>query len=175
MGKVKINSGLAIILLVACLFSDWQTFLLFGLLMLIFCEIDENVKKTVVTVATFKIGISIVSVGWGIIYDLINVGVDGYDAIISLVGKEMDFDTINFLNNFRTLATNVLSIVNGVVSALITLTKLAFVITILTGKKRNENFISKRINNYVSKAVNYVNNINLNNQPNQQTMQQNIQ
>jgi len=171
MGKVKINGGLAIILLIASLFSNWQTFLIFVILMLIFCEIDEKIKNTIITITTFKIGVSIVSVGWGIIYDLIHAGLNCFDTLINLLTElEADPEFILTITKIGTIGDNVLGILSDIIYALITLTELAFAITILTGKKRNENFISKKINEYVGKAVNYVNNINLNdqmqNQPN---------
>ena len=44
MNKVKISSGLASVLLLACLFAGWQTMLLVALLMFVFCEVEDKVN-----------------------------------------------------------------------------------------------------------------------------------
>ena len=48
MNKLKINNGLAAIILLASLFAGWQTLLLAVILMLIFCEVNDKVRNLMV-------------------------------------------------------------------------------------------------------------------------------
>lgn len=74
MSKLKINSWLASVILLGCLFSGWATFLTVVVLMLIFCEISVSVKQVLVRVITFYFGITLLSMAWGLIVDGVNLG-----------------------------------------------------------------------------------------------------
>ena len=50
MSKLKIKSGLIGILLLAGLFAGWEALLIITVLILLFCEINENIKKVIISV-----------------------------------------------------------------------------------------------------------------------------
>ena len=61
MNKLKINNGLAAIILLASLFAGWQTLLLAVILMLIFCEVNDKVRNLMVNVIAFLVGLTLIS------------------------------------------------------------------------------------------------------------------
>ena len=73
MGKLKINSGLISLILVACLFMGWTTMLTVAALILIFCEIDDKVKNVFVRVLSFLIAITLFNLLWDLITGAINL------------------------------------------------------------------------------------------------------
>jgi len=165
MSKVKLNSGLAAIILLASLFSGWQTLLIVTALMFIFCDIDDKVKNVAIKVITFYVGLYLVSLCW----DLIN---DGVDFIISAVGNlvstincYLDYDKLIDISKLNTYLFNpisyIMKILDGAVSWLIIFAKVTFIICVLSNKQMKENVIVKKINEFVTKAVNYVQSFNI--------------
>ncbi|HAB67068.1 MAG TPA: hypothetical protein DCE23_06850 [Firmicutes bacterium] len=154
--KLKINTGLASIILVASLFAGWQTMLIVTILMFLFCEVDERVKQVATSVITFYVGYTIVSTGWTIIMnvaDLIVSTINNFVAYIVKTFELYDFD----ISILMTPLGIIIKLLDNGVSILLSIVKLGFVIGILTGKPSSSNPLSSKINEYVNKAINYVN------------------
>jgi len=164
MSKIKINTGLASIILVAGLFSGWSTLLLVSVLMLLFCEMDEKVKDVMVKVITFLVAITLISLGWTVLTEGVNLIFSTITRFVGIINSYLDFtkqiSLIKFNNYFATPLTSLITIAGSILSFLITASKFIFIFVILTNKKFKENFISKKLNLVVNKVVEYVNNLN---------------
>lgn len=159
MNKVKINTGLASIMIVASIFAGWQALLLVVLLMLLFCEVDEKVKNVAVRVITFYVGYYIVYLGWDVIVSCANLVVRSISSFVTTFNSYVDPVDYLIATKFTAPISLVIDIANGVVSIMFTLVKIGFVISVLTGKPGSQNALVNKINSYVSKAVNYVNGV----------------
>jgi len=168
MTKLKINPGLACGLLVGSFLVGGSSLFLVTLLLFIFCEVTDSTKDTAVRVITFFIGITIVSLGWSLIVDGIDVLVDFIKWVISSLNSFRDYDNQIDANKWINIITGLVSVVNSLIILLIALSKLVFAVSVITGKKGSENFVSKKINEYVNKALVYVNNIGTTNNTQQQ-------
>lgn len=154
--KLKINTGLASIILVASLFAGWQTMLLVTILMFLFCEVDERVKQVATSVITFYVGYTIVSTGWTIIMNVADLVVSTINNFVAYIVKTFelyDFD----ISILMTPIGIIIKVLDNGVSILLSIVKLGFVIGVLTGKPSSSNPLSSKINEYVNKAINYVN------------------
>lgn len=159
--KIKINSGLASIILLACVFSGWETLLIVTVLILLFCETDKNIKDIATKVISFYAALFLITWGW----DLINQGITL--IINSLVTVIKVFNTyfgskilinINAIQKyFSNPVTKILGIANDTVKYLLFFAKFSFVIAVLANKELKENIIVKKINDYVTKIVNFIN------------------
>ncbi len=175
MNRVKINYGLASLALVASLFGGWEAMLIVCILLLLFCEIDEKTKSVMTRVITFAIALSLVSLGWSIIYKGIDVVKDGISAIVDI--KNTYAEPLDYISasKFTTPLREILSVADSIVSLLIILAKFFFVISLLTNREEKKSPLSKHIGKFVSQAINFVNNINVSYQQPMQTMQQPVQ
>ena len=164
MSKIKLNTGLASIILVACLFSGWSTLLLVSVLMLLLCEIDEKVKTVMTRVISFFIAITLISLGWAILSDGVDLIFSIITKFVGIINSYLDFtkqiSLFKFNNYFMTPLTSLISIIGSIISFLITASKFIFIFVILTNKKFKENFISKKVNLVVNKVNEYINNMN---------------
>ena len=164
MSKMKINTGLASIILVASLFAGWQTVLLIAILMLLFCEINENVKSVMTKVLSFLVAITLISLGWSILSDGVDLIFSIITRFVGIINSYLDFTKqisfIKFNNYFATPLTSLISIVGSIISFLITASKFIFIFVILTNKKFKENFISKKVNLVINKVTDYINDLN---------------
>lgn len=182
MSRIKINPGLACIILIACLFAGWATMLTVAVLMLIFCEVDENTKGLATTVLAFYIGLTLVSMGWGLIYDAIDLVIDAITKLIATINSYLEYDSVIDITKLQsylfTPVSNLADIADMIVAYLLVFVKFGFIISLVSGKAAKDNFIAKKINEYVSKVVNYVNSLNFvnNGQPQQpqQTYNQDV-
>lgn len=162
MNKVKIKTGLASIIVVACLFGGWQTMLLIPLLILIFCEIDDKVKDIMVKVIAFSIGVAIVRLGWNVIYSSGNLLTSALTEIISSTATNLKLFSIYKVNSFVVSPiSKVLSYADRIVGILLSVTELFYVLSILTNKPAKSNPISKFVNKQVTKVINYMNGLDL--------------
>lgn len=165
MGKVKVNSGLASIIVLASLFSGWQTLLIVVALLLLFCDIDDKVKGTIVKVVSFYAAIALVSLGWGLITDLVDLVIDSLNKLIGVVNGYLDYSnridisklTLYVLNPINSLV----DIADGIISYLLVFAKFAFIIATLGNKQVKENPVVKKINEFVAKVVTYINNMDM--------------
>lgn len=188
MNRVKISSGLAAIVLLASLFSGWSTLLTVTVLILLFCELDEKIKSIMVRVITFYVGLTIFDLAWGLIVDGINLIPSTIEQLVTVINSYLSkpIDILKLEVYLLNPATSLVGIADGIINYLIIFAKFAFIVCILGNKAMKENFVVKKINEYVNKAVNYINSfeINANNmqqqtayvqgQPNVQMPQQNV-
>ncbi len=156
MNRVKVNTGLASIILVASIFAGWQGMLLAMLLLFAFCDVDDAVKNVAVTVITFYVGYTIVSVGWDIIVAVINAIVNVVEGFAKTFNTYVD--PVDYISVIKlvTPVDYIVGILDDIVSIMLTIAKITFVIAILTGKPAKKNALSEKIQEYVNKAINYV-------------------
>lgn len=154
--KIKLNPGLASIVLVAAFLIGWQFLITAIVFMFAFCEIDESTKNVAVKVVTFLVGLTVVSIGWNILVDGVGVLIDGVNLVLQFINQFLDpVDAIEITNIESTIRT-VVSFADKVVDLLIRVAEVAFVVAMLTGKPGKENFVTKKINEYVNSALNFV-------------------
>ena len=162
MSKVKLNPGLGAVILLACLFSGWQTLLIVSVLMLLFCEMDEKVRSMMTRVISFFVVITLISMGWAVITDVFDLLFSTIEKFVSILNCYSDNPAtlIKFNRYFVTPIETLLSLVGGIVSFGVTVSKFLFIIYVLVDKKANDNFISKKINMLISKVVNFIHPVN---------------
>lgn len=162
MTRVKVNPGLAAVMVVASMFAGWQTLLIVSVLLLLFCELEEKVKTIMVRVITFTAGLALFTMCWNLIVDGVGVGTKSlssvFDFINSFLSIENKIDTSSLQSHLINPINIVIGVADNIVSFLITLVKFGFIVMVLTGKQAKKNFVSDKINGYVTKFVNYVNN-----------------
>lgn len=161
MNRIKINNGLAAAIILLSMFAGWGTLLLVTVLMLIFCETDDKFKGIAIRVIAFMAGLALVGYAWDIIYEGIRLVISGIRTLITTLNYYLD-DPISILKLEQYLinpVNGILTFLNSVVAYLLMLAKFGFVVATLSGKAVKENIVIKKINEYVSKVVNYVSNI----------------
>lgn len=160
MNKIKLNAGLASVILVACLFAGWSTLLTVAVLMFLFCDLDDRVKGVATKVIAFYIGYTLLSQAWGFIYD-------GIGLLLSELSNIVRF--INDLFNASLDLTKIYDILNpiydlcGIADRIfvffLAVIKFMFIVNVFSNKPMKENIIVKYINNFVAKVVTYINSI----------------
>ena len=167
MSKIKINPGLAGIVLLACLFAGWQTLLLVVLFMLLFCEVDDKLKSIIVKVITFFAAYTLVSTAWDLIIGGVNLVIGTINDLLSLINSFLDItDQIDFTpltQYFLNPVAKLVGMADNIVSFIFLIIKFTFIIATIQNKPTKENFVSKKINEFVTKIVNYINGIDLGN------------
>lgn len=155
MSKLKIKPGLIGVLLLAGLFAGWEALLIVAVLILLFCEINENIKKIMVSVISFFIGITLVSLLWQIISDGIGVVIYAFNQFIEFLNYYLTstIDVSKLTNYVFSPIQNVISTLDEVIAYLLIIAKFCFVIGTLAKKTINIPVISK----YVNKVLNYIN------------------
>lgn len=155
MSKLKIKSGLIGILLLSGLFAGWQTLLIISVLILLFCEINEDIKKIIVCVISFFIGLTLLDLLWQIIVDGINLIIFIFNQFIDFLNYYLTIpiSTINLNKYFIDPLQNVIKTLNEIVNYVFLIFKFVFVLCTLSKKNINIPVVSK----YVSKVVNYIN------------------
>lgn len=154
--KIKLSSGLASLILVATLFAGWQVVLLVMLLMFLFCEVEENVKNVASKVLTFYVGFTLVSMAWELIISGINLVFGSLDQIVAIINVYRDPLDLITLAKFTTPFVTVIAVVDSIFNYLLTFVKFGFIISLLTGKAIHNNPVSSKINEYMTKAINYI-------------------
>lgn len=169
MSKIKLNPGLAAVILLACLFSGWATLLTVTVLMLLFCEVDDKVKSVAVKVIAFYAGITLVSMAWGLIYDGIDLVIGSIDKLVATINCYLEYPNLIDLSKLNaylfTPIKNLAGIANSVIGYMLVFAKFGFIIATLANKAVKENFIVKKINDFVAKIVNYINTLDVPVQP----------
>lgn len=161
MERIKIKNGLAAAIILLSMFAGWQTLLIVTVLMLIFCDTDDKFKGIAVRVIAFMAGLALVSLAWEVLYKGIDLGIDGLNTLIGTLNSYLD-DPIDITKLTRYLiypATGILDWLNSAVNYLILLAKFGFIVATLSGRAVKENIIVKKVNEYVSKVVSYISNI----------------
>ena len=169
MSKLKINNGLAAVILLASLFAGWQTLLLVVILMLIFGELDDKVKNLMVGVLTFFAGITLVSVAWTLISAGINLVFKAIESVIAILNSYLSLDhqisLLGFQAKFVSPIKTILSFMDSGIDYLILFTKFAFIISTLTGRTMKENPFNKKVSEFVQKVLNFNNSFEQQNAP----------
>lgn len=155
--KIKLNTGLASIILVASLFAGWQTLLLVTVLMFLLCDVEDRVKQVATSVITFYVGYYIVLVGWDIICAVFNAILGAITGLMQTINTYLDYSDVIKYEKVVAPINYIWGIVKNVVSILFDLVKLGFVVGVLTGRPASQNPLSAKINDFVNKAINYVN------------------
>jgi len=155
--KYKINPGLASVMLVAAFLAGGATLLTITALIFLFCEIDDRVEKTATRVITFFIGITIVTLGWNLIVDGIGIITGVIAKFFTSINGFLDIDEVINYEKILGPIQSVVAICDEVVTFLITLAKLGFVIALITNKPAKPNFITRKIDEFVAKTLNFLN------------------
>ena len=170
MSKLKIKPGLIGILLLASLFAGWETLLIVTVLILLFCEMNDTIKKIMVSVISFFIGYTLVSLLWQIISDGIGVVIYAFNQFIEFLNYYLttSIDVSKLTNYVLNPIQNVISTLNEVITYLLIIAKFCFIICTLAKKTINIPIISK----YVNKVLNYINSSDSNDTSNEETQNQ---
>ncbi len=165
MNKLKISPGLAGIILLTSLFVGWQTLLLAVLLMLLFCEVDDKIKSLIIKVVSFFAAYTIVVTAWDLIVSGVDVVTGTIVKILNLFSELLDdpIDYSNFSKYFLSPISSVVKIADGVLSYLFILIKFGFILSTIQNKPMKDNAVSKKINEFVNKVVNYINGLEFGN------------
>lgn len=162
MNKLKINNGLAAIILLASLFAGWQTLLLVVILMLIFCELNDKIKNLMISVIAFFAGLTLVSLAWSLISDGIDLAFNGIESIVSVINSYLSIsnriDIINLQAKFITPVKTIVTFLDSGISYLILFTKFAFIVSVLAGTTMKENPFNKKVSEFIQKILNFTNN-----------------
>ena len=128
-------------------------------LMFLFCEVEDKVKGVAVKVIAFFAGLTLVSVGWGLIVDAVRYictdSVELFNMLNYTIGTSID------LTNIVNPVSVVLNILDDVVTLFIGFAKFFFILNVLRNKPMKENIIVKKINEYVANVVNYMNSVDM--------------
>lgn len=179
MNKLKINNSLAAIILVASILAGWQTMLLVILLMLIFCELDDKIKNLATTVIAFVVGITLISIVWSLIYDGVNLLFQSLDTIVNVINTYLSsgnrIDVTSIQEKLVDPIKEILKVGDSLVDFLIVFTKFGFIISIFTGAAMKNNAFTRKVNEYINKALGFINNYGVNQAPVNNNNNQNVQ
>lgn len=161
MNKIKLSSGLASILLVVAFFIGWQTLLTLVVLMLAFVEITDGMKQTMVRILSFFVGLTVVTMGWNLIVNGVDVIMSSLDKLIAIINGYLDspMDISKLYLYLLDPIAKVVELADGIVSWLFTFAKFGFIVTLLTNKAMKETFISRKINEFINKTLYWVNSL----------------
>lgn len=155
--KLKINPGVASILLLAAYLLGGSTLFTVAIFIFCFCEVDDKIQNTAVKVFTFFIGITIVSVGWNIIISAVGLLLSAVNKAFSYLNTNFDV-TLDYIK-IMTPITDTVDIVDNVVKLLIKVADIGFVISVISNKPGKSTPISGKIDEFVNNALNYVQSI----------------
>ncbi len=158
MNKSKVNTGIAALLVFASIFAGWDVLLIVSVLLLIFSEFNDKTKDVTVKVISFLAGISIITLGWSLI-------VNGVDLLFNVIEKFVDIinsylsDPITMINLTRYVITPISKLVeigDKIFDYIIIIIKFKFILDILNNKPIKNNIITK----FVNKVINFINQCN---------------
>lgn len=163
MSKVKINSGLAAIMVIGGFIAGWQTMLLICAFLLLFAEIDDKVKDVMVKMITFAIGFYLLQTIVNIVfYGIDDIGMTALNDLNKVISPMIAKIDITKANIFATYVINPLDdiclLAKSIVNILIDLAQFGFIIAVIANKPIKQGGIMGKVNGYVKDAVNYVNN-----------------
>ena len=154
--KIKINPSVACALLVAAFLFGGATLFTVAIFLFCFCEVDDRIQQTAVRVFTFFIGITIVSLGWNLIVKGIGIGTGFIEKLIDLINNVGDAG-IEYQKVMVPLE-GFIDLFDRAICLLIELARLVFVVGLLTNRPGKPNFVSKKIDEFVTKAFGWVTN-----------------
>lgn len=158
MTRIKLNSGLASIILLASLFAGWGTLLTVVVLMFLFCDADEKVNGVAIKVITFYAGVSLFTMAWGLIVDGVDLIIASFNSLVGVINGylESPIDLTKLKLYLLNPISSIVNILDGIVLYLVTFAKFSFIVAVLANKELKENIIVKKINEFVTKVVQYV-------------------
>ena len=156
--KIKLSPGVASVILLAAFLGGGTFLFTVAIFFLCFCEVDEKIHNTMVKIFTFFVGLTIVSLGWSVIMSGCNLILDAITKLFVCINNFLDPADIIDYAKFVTPISSIIDLADGFVTLLIALAKILFVVGVLTGKKGSSNFVSKKIEEYVNKAIIWVQN-----------------
>ena len=169
MEKAEIKPGIAALIIVATMFAGWEATLIVTALLLLFCDLEDRVKNILIKVLTFTAGLALFTLCWSLIVQGITVVVDTIVDIVGVINGYLDveskIDITDLQRYFLTPVKSLTTIADNIVGFLFLFAKFAFVVAIITGKQMKNNFFFDKINGYVNKFINYVNNTDNGTQP----------
>ena len=162
MQKLKINPGLAAVILVAGLLTGGQTLLTVVVLMFAFCEVDSKVTNIAVKVITFFVGLALFNLLWSGIYN----SADGIAYCLQKLCETIN-NWIPATSAFRIPTTDFMTPINAfvqiadrVITILLIFVKLGFVISLFAGKDKKATGLVGKVQDYITKSLVFINNIN---------------
>ena len=159
MNKYKINPGLASVILVAAFLAGGATLLTITALIFLFCEIDDRVEKTATRVITFFIGITIVTLGWNLLVQGIGIVTGLITKLFTSINGFLDYDEIIHYEKILGPIESIVDVCDEVVTFLISFAKLGFVVALITSKPAKPNFVTRKIDEFVTKTLNFLNGV----------------
>ena len=161
MNKIKISSGLASVMLVACLFAGWQTLLLVTLLMFVFADVEDKVKGTAIKVIAFYVALILVSTGWDLIVSGYGVVYSSITDLVMLINNwfNASLDLSGLYQYALTPINSLLDIADTLVGYAFSLIKFFFILAVLGNKPMKQLPLVKTVNDFVAKVVTYINSI----------------
>lgn len=166
MNKYKINYTIAAILLVASFFAGWQTMLIVGALLFIFCEVGDKLKDLSVNLISFSIGIKLVEILWGIIYKASSLIPSILEKLTGIINYYLDSYNKISLTKLKLYVINpikdLFDIGNDIFGYLITIASFVFITSLLIGKNKKGFVVGNYISGYVDKILNYISEFNTN-------------
>ena len=163
MNKFKISPGLVGIILLTSLFAGWQTLLIVVALILLFCETDDKIKNIITKVLAFYATITIFSTAWNLLTDAYDVAVGIFNKLLATINSYLGYTNqidVSGLNDYvLTPLSNLIAIADSIIVYLIALIKFMFIISTIKNKQLKENIVTKKINEFVTKIINYINSI----------------
>jgi len=161
MSKLKINSGLVSLILVACLFSSWSTMLTVSVLLLLFCEMDERVKNVFVRVLSFFVAVTLFSLLWDLITGGINLGIGSIRDLVDVINSYLTYDKVISLGKFDLYflvpIQQLIDIADSIISYIIRFVEFGFAVSLFLNKPGKPNFVIKKIEEYINCVINFVN------------------
>ena len=161
MGKLKINSGLLSLVLVAGLFTGWGSMLTVTVLILIFCEIDERVKNILVRVLSFFAAVTLFGLLWDLITGGISLGINSIKDLIGVINSYLDYDKVITLGKMDAYVFNpvqgLIGIADSVIGYIIMFVEFNFIVSLFLNKSGKPNFIISKIEGYVNSVISFVN------------------
>ncbi|MBQ7136879.1 MAG: hypothetical protein IJO43_02745 [Bacilli bacterium] len=161
MSKLKINSGLLSLVLVACLFTGWGTMLTVAALVLIFCEMDDKTKNIFVRVVSFFAAITLFNLFWDLITGAVSLGIGSIKDLIAVINSYLDYGkqiSLGDLDRYLLVpAQGLVDIADSIVYYIISLVEFKFIVGLFLNRPGKPNFIIKKIEGYVNSVINFVN------------------
>ncbi len=160
MNKYKISNTVAALLLVASFFAGWQAMLIVGALLFIFGDMGDKIRNLAVSLISFTIGIKLVQMLWGLIYDASRLIPSILEKLVGILnyyldpGKQLSFYKLKLyvVNPIM----DVFEIGNSVIGFLIALASFFFITSLLVGANKKGYVVDKYISGYVNKVVNFI-------------------
>lgn len=166
MGKVKINNNVAALMIVVSIFAGFETLLIVTALMAIFCDMNDKIKPLIIKVISFMAGLALISLGWKLISNGVDLVFDLFENIIKIINSYLSYSSKINITDFETKFVSpvkiIVSSIGTIISYLILVFKFGFIISVVSGKAMKETAWTKKVNKFISKFVNFSNSYNEN-------------